>query len=152
MFRIPASLLLLLTVLSLVWPTGVRVALADSDQDRVRQAVQSGAVRPLGDILSVVRQTYPGRVLDAEIDRADTRWIYDIRLLGSGGQVTEVKVDADSAEILGVRRGERRSNLRPARHELRDSRDVPPDSSDVGRREGDRRGADPKSGRGGGPE
>ena len=32
--------------------------LADSDQDRARRAVQSGSVRPLGEILSVVQRRY----------------------------------------------------------------------------------------------
>ena len=78
-------------------------ALADSDQDRARKAVQSGTVRPLGEILSEVRRTYPGRVLDAGIGEVGGRWFYDIRLLGTAGQVTELRVDAGSAEVLGVR-------------------------------------------------
>ena len=87
--------------------------LADSDQDRARRAVESGAVRPFGEILSIVRRSYPGRVLDAGIGEVGGRWFYDIRLLGSGGQVTELRVDADSAEVMGVRGGGRRQEQRP---------------------------------------
>lgn len=94
------SVLALIVALALAGP-----ALAASDQDNARRAVQSGEVRPLGEILSKVRRSYPGRVLDAGIGRSGGRWIYDLRILGSGGRVTDLRVDAGSGEVLGVRQG-----------------------------------------------
>lgn len=84
-------------------------AAGPDEQDRARDAVRSGSVRPLDDILSIVRRNYPGRVLDAGLNQGGGRWFYDIRLLGPGGQVTDLRVDAGSAEVLEVRRGGGRS-------------------------------------------
>lgn len=68
-----------------------------------RRSVESGDTRPLGDILPQVRGRYPGRLLDAQLVRRNGRPIYQLRILGPGGQVQVLSVDARTAEILGVR-------------------------------------------------
>ena len=103
------SLLLMLLLPSLLLAAAPAPAAGPDDQDRARDAVRSGSVRPLDDILSIVRRNYPGRVLDAGLNQGGGRWFYDIRLLGPGGQVTDLRVDAGSAEVLEVRRGGGRS-------------------------------------------
>jgi len=78
-------------------------AVAGSDQDDARAAVKAGRIKPLGEILSNVRQYVPGRVIDANIANAGSRQpIYVIRLLDSNGNVREVFVDAQTAKILRV--------------------------------------------------
>jgi len=78
---------------------------AQSDQQRARAAVQAGQARPLQDILPQLRDSYPGRVLDADLDQAGGRWVYRIKLLTDDGKVLALVVDARSGEVLRVRGG-----------------------------------------------
>lgn len=80
-------------------------AVADSDQDRARAAVQSGQVKPLAQILEAVRKQYKGRVLDAQLLDLGGAWIYRVRLLTKEGQVLDVGVDGQSGQIVGVQGG-----------------------------------------------
>ena len=78
--------------------------LADStEQDAIRQAVESGAIRPLADILSAVRGRLPGDIIGIEIDRKKDRWLYEFRVLDRSGRLFEVYVDAGSGEIEQVK-------------------------------------------------
>jgi len=75
-------------------------ALAEShDQDAARQAVESGEIRPLADILAVVRSKLPGEVVGVEIESKNGHWIYEFRVLDGNGGLFEVYVDARSGEI-----------------------------------------------------
>ena len=74
---------------------------AASEHDRARGAVQSGEVRPLGDILAGVRGRYPGRVLDANLrQQGRGQWRYDIKILQSDGRVVNLTVDARTGRVL----------------------------------------------------
>lgn len=77
-------------------------AWADSDHDRARQAVQSGQVLPLPlpAVLEQLAREVPGQGLEVELERDDGRWIYEIKLLQTGGQLVKLKVDAQTAQVL----------------------------------------------------
>lgn len=75
-------------------------AWADSDHDRARQAVQSGQVLPLPAVLEQLAREVPGQVLEVELERDEGRWIYEIKLLQSGGQLVKLKVDAQTVQVL----------------------------------------------------
>jgi uncharacterized membrane protein YkoI len=81
-----------------VLPTAA--ALAEShDQDAARQAVESGEIRPLADILAAARGKLPGEVIGVEIETKNGRWIYEFRVLNGKGRLFEVYVDARSGAI-----------------------------------------------------
>jgi len=69
-----------------------------SDQEIVRDQVQSGAILPLGEVLPGVKASVPGKLLDAQLEGAT----YQIKLLQDNGQVRIVSVDARSGAIIGV--------------------------------------------------
>ena len=74
-----------------------------ADQDRARDAVQAGQVRPLAAILPQVRNRFPGRMLDATLVQRGGGSFYVLKILGPNGQVSEVTVDAASGAVRGVR-------------------------------------------------
>lgn len=76
---------------------------AAADHDNARGAVQAGQIRPLGEVLSRVRRSYAGRVLDARLLQGGGRPVYVIKLLTPEGRVLEVTADARTASVLGVR-------------------------------------------------
>ncbi|KRB41940.1 MULTISPECIES: PepSY domain-containing protein [unclassified Acidovorax] len=80
------------------------------DHDRARQAVQAGQVLPLPTVLERLQREVPGQVLEVELEQERDRWIYEIKLLTPAGQLTKVKLDARTAEVLGVRSRESRED------------------------------------------
>ena len=70
------------------------------DHDRARRAVERGEARPLSDILTQVRPALGGEVAGVDFRRKSGRWIYEFRVLSPAGQMTEVYVDASTADIL----------------------------------------------------
>ena len=86
----------------LAWPAG---GWADDGRgyDRARQALEAGEVLPLRAIIERVERSYPGQVLEVELERDGGRWIYEIKTLRSGGALVKLKVDARDGSILAAR-------------------------------------------------
>jgi uncharacterized membrane protein YkoI len=72
----------------------------DRDHDRARQAVEDGEALPLVEILGRVRSQLGGDVVHVSFEREQGRWVYEFKVIAPGGQLTEVHVDAASAEVL----------------------------------------------------
>jgi len=82
---------------------------ADDDHERARQALENRQILPLRTILERVEKAYPGQVIDVEFEQEDRGpWIYEIKLLRSGGSLIKLKVDARDGTIIGVRPKETR--------------------------------------------
>ena len=81
-------------------PARQSLADRDRDHDRARRAVESGEALPLFEILARVRAELGGEVVGVSFKRKRDRWMYEFKVIGPGGQLTEVYVDAASAEIL----------------------------------------------------
>ena len=79
-------------------------SIAGDDHDRARQALEAGEVLPLHTILVRVEREQPGQVLDVELEREHEgnrdRWIYEIKMLRSGGALVKLKVDARNGAII----------------------------------------------------
>lgn len=93
---------MLALALATSWPA------AAADQDRARAAVQAGEALPLNQVLARLGGSYPGRLIDADLRRDGSRWIYRIRLLDGNGTERRLTVDARNASVLSVREGGRR--------------------------------------------
>jgi hypothetical protein len=91
----------------LLWAAAViapnALANGKDDHDRARQAVQAGQVLPLPAVLERLQREVPGQVLEVELEQERERWIYEIKLLTPAGQLTKVKLDARTAEVLRVK-------------------------------------------------
>lgn len=71
------------------------------DHDRARQALEAGEVLPLRTILERVERDYPGQVMEVELERKDTGWIYEVKLLKTGGVLVKLKINARNGTVLG---------------------------------------------------
>ena len=95
-FRWPA-LAVAAAALSLVppaWSSG------RDDQERARQAVQSGQVLALGEVLTRLERERPGQVMKVELEQDRGVWIYEIKLLQPDGRLVKLKLDARTAQPL----------------------------------------------------
>jgi uncharacterized membrane protein YkoI len=88
-----------MTLLAMCLAT-IGAAMADSDHDRARRAVEQGLILPFKDILAKVQQAYPGQILKAELDDEDGTLVYELKILSGDGRVVEVVFDARTGELL----------------------------------------------------
>ena len=74
-----------------------------SDQQRARDAMQAGRIRPLQEILAQIHRRIPGRILNAWLEEGGGGlWIYRLKLLDLRGNIVGVVVDARNGQILQV--------------------------------------------------
>jgi hypothetical protein len=94
-----------LSLCAVLLACGSGAGLAGDGHDRARQALEAGEVLPLRSILERVEREYPGQVIDVELEREHEsgreRWVYEVKVLRSGGSLIKLKVDARDGTILG---------------------------------------------------
>lgn len=86
------------------------------DHDRARQALEAGEILPLRTILERVERDYPGQIMEVELERRDGCWVYEIKLLRSGGTLVKLRIDARDGDVTGVRKKESRREIGGEHH------------------------------------
>ena len=82
------------------------------DHDVARQAVERGEIKPLAEILQMVRDKLPGEIAGVKIERKGGRLIYELRIvcwpsaLAIAMATTYAAGQASDADFIGVRAGE----------------------------------------------
>jgi len=72
----------------------------ERDYDQARRAVERGEALALAEILTRVRTDLGGEVVGVSFKRKRERWVYEFKVIDSGGRLWEVYVDAATAAIL----------------------------------------------------
>jgi len=104
--------LTLMTGLAVTLMTASHVALTGDDErrwedddhayDRARRAVEHGEARPIEELLERLKTQVPGEVVGVEFEREHGRWVYEFKIIDSGGRLLEVYVDAQTGTILSM--------------------------------------------------
>jgi uncharacterized membrane protein YkoI len=81
----------------------IGVTLADDDHELARRAFEAGEVLSLRTVLEHVERDYPGEVVEVELERDDRRWVYEIKLIRSGGGLLKLKLDASDGSVLSIK-------------------------------------------------
>lgn len=79
-------------------------ATADTDQALARKLRAAGIILPLETIAAKAQAAKAGELLEAELDHEHGRYIYEVEILDSAGQVWELKLDAGTAALLELER------------------------------------------------
>lgn len=73
------------------------------DQDDIKRLRDAGDILPLRTIMQQWRERQAGgRLLEAELEREDDRYVYELVILGDDGVVRELQYDASTGEFLGM--------------------------------------------------
>lgn len=75
-------------------------AWAGEGQEEARRLREAGTIQPLEEIVERAQRVHPGHVLEAELEREDNGYIYELELLDTSGVVWQLKYDAHSGELL----------------------------------------------------
>jgi uncharacterized membrane protein YkoI len=73
------------------------------DHERARAALEAGEIRPLAEILAEVERRYRGRVIEADLERDDGQWLYELKILPPNGRLFVVEIDAATGALLRSR-------------------------------------------------
>ena len=79
------------------------VALADDDYLEAKRLLETGQILPLEEILNSLRQTYPGKILEIELEKEDQHIVYEVELLGKDGVVREFYINAKTGKVLFIK-------------------------------------------------
>lgn len=80
-------------------------ALADDDDHdnhdhyQARAALLAGDIRPLSEVLNVVAQQYPGRVIEVELEHEHAQWVYEIKMISPKGALIKLEVNATDLSV-----------------------------------------------------
>ena len=73
----------------------------DLDQNEALRLRQEGVIRPLEQLLQADLARYPdARLLEAELEEEDGRYIYEFEILTRDGAVRELELDARDGRLL----------------------------------------------------
>ena len=75
---------------------------ADNDHIEARRLLNSGEIMPLDDILKIVRQAFPGKLLEVELEIEDKQIVYEIEILNADGIVKEIYINAKTGKIIST--------------------------------------------------
>jgi hypothetical protein len=68
------------------------------DQDVVRDAVKSGKAATLADLMAHLRKNYPGKILNVDLQRRDSKFVYRVKLLTKSGRLQTLKLNAKTLQ------------------------------------------------------
>ena len=74
----------------------------DEDQERARNAFESGEILPIMEILTRALELIPGDVVEVELKFEDEYVSYEIDILTATGRVREVELNARTAAIIEI--------------------------------------------------
>lgn len=74
---------------------------ADVDHEEVRRLREAGEVVALEALIEKSRLLQPGRLLEAELERHEGRYVYELEYVDDAGTVWEFRYDAHTGELLG---------------------------------------------------
>ena len=94
---------LVLTCLMLLPLAQPAAAQERRDHERARAALEAGQIRPLSDLLAEVERRFRGRVIEADLERDDSQWLYELKILPPNGRIFIVELDAATGALVRSR-------------------------------------------------
>lgn len=74
----------------------------DIGPEMARKLLSEGRIRPLAEILDIVKAAVPGETVEVELELDDGVYVYEVKQLRSDGRVQEIKTNAATAKILKI--------------------------------------------------
>jgi uncharacterized membrane protein YkoI len=91
---------LIAALLVMLAACGVRAD--DIGPEMARKLLSEGRIRPLAEILDVVKAAVPGETVEVELELDDGIYVYEVKQLNSEGRVKEIKTDAATGKIVKI--------------------------------------------------
>lgn len=86
-----------------ILPLSQFVQADDDDYIEAKRLLKAGEILPLEQILQKVRKSYPGKILEIELEKEDGYIIYEIEILASNGVVKELYINAKNGKLISIK-------------------------------------------------
>jgi len=73
---------------------------SDEDHQQARRLKESGEILPLEQIIRAAKAGQSGRVIGVELENKNGRYVYEVELLNTQGEVWELYFDATTGELV----------------------------------------------------
>lgn len=96
---------------TLLWAVGICAALPATERshDEIKRLRDAGEILPLETIISRHQRQHPGgRLLEVELEYEHSRYVYELKILGTDGVVREFEYDARTGELWAIERQRKR--------------------------------------------
>ncbi|MCK7575538.1 MAG: PepSY domain-containing protein [Chromatiales bacterium] len=70
------------------------------DHDSVKRLRDEGRILSMSEVMQRAALIQPGQLLEAELDREDGRYVYEIRILDPAGRIHELELDAAGGALI----------------------------------------------------
>jgi uncharacterized membrane protein YkoI len=80
--------------------TGGAIAGDRLDHDEIKQLRETGQILPMGEVMTSAQTVQPGQLVEAELEREDGAYLYEIKILAADGTVHKLYLDAATGEVI----------------------------------------------------
>lgn len=88
------------TGLGLLLAMGSPLAGERLDHDEIKQLRETGQILPMEQVMGSAQAEQPGQLVEAELEREDDAYRYEIKILAADGAIHTLYLDAATAEII----------------------------------------------------
>ena len=75
---------------------------SEHDHDRAERARERGEIRPLEEIMPILRKRSPGEVAQIELEREHGVWIYEFKVINPTGRLLKIRIDAATGRVVAA--------------------------------------------------
>lgn len=90
----------LISAAVLVSVLGSGVAIAGMNHNEIFELRQSGQILSMEDVLQQARAIQPGQLIEAELEREDGSYVYELKIIDEQGRLHKLELDAKTGEVL----------------------------------------------------
>ncbi len=70
------------------------------DHDEIKQLRETGQILAMGEVMASAQTVQPGQLVEAELEREDGAYLYEIKILAADGTVHKLYLDAATGEVI----------------------------------------------------
>lgn len=70
------------------------------DHDEIKQLRETGQILPMGEVMTSAQTVQPGQLVEAELEREDGAYLYEIKILAADGTVHKLYLDAATGAVI----------------------------------------------------
>jgi uncharacterized membrane protein YkoI len=88
------------TGLGLLLAVGSPLASGRLDHDEIKQLRETGQILPMEQVMDSAQSVQPGQLVEAELERGDGTYRYEIKILAADGTIHKLSLEAATAEVI----------------------------------------------------
>ena len=70
------------------------------DHDEIKQLRETGQILPMEQVMGSAQAEQPGQLVEAELEREDGAYRYEIKILAADGTIHKLSLDAATAAVI----------------------------------------------------